>query len=242
MTRSWPNSSAKLLAKAVPCRKWSSRRCACCSVHNESGKASPPCRSSQRRRIGRCCRPRCAIPSHGRSLALAVDTNVLVYAADADSQFHDRCRGWLERQRSRADAWYTTWGILYEFLRKRPPSSPATTVKRVVRVGVRSGAPRFSRARRPYPNSPPCRRRKRVIRKLPHLAGNLLHDAPTAILMREHKSVRFARGTRISISFISGNHRSSSGLVPAGPPAGRNDRFSNPLGIERLVRTDRDEK
>jgi predicted nucleic acid-binding protein len=40
---------------------------------------------------------------------LAVDTNVLFYAADADSQF--------QRQRSRPDAWYTTWGILYEFLR-----------------------------------------------------------------------------------------------------------------------------
>ena len=48
---------------------------------------------------------------------LAVDTNVLVYAADADSQFHGACRDWLERQRARPDAWYTTWASLYEFLR-----------------------------------------------------------------------------------------------------------------------------
>lgn len=48
---------------------------------------------------------------------LVVDTNVLIYAADANSQFHDRCRDWLERQRSRPHAWYTTWSILYEFLR-----------------------------------------------------------------------------------------------------------------------------
>jgi predicted nucleic acid-binding protein len=33
---------------------------------------------------------------------LAVDTNVLVYAADADSQFHTACRDWLERQRAGA--------------------------------------------------------------------------------------------------------------------------------------------
>ena len=46
---------------------------------------------------------------------LAVDTNVLVYAADADSQFHDRCRDWLEHQRSRPDAWYTTWGYSMSF-------------------------------------------------------------------------------------------------------------------------------
>jgi uncharacterized protein len=57
---------------------------------------------------------------------LAVDTNVLVYAADADSQFHaPRCK-WLERQRARPDAWYTTWRILYEFLR-------VTTHPRVMR-------------------------------------------------------------------------------------------------------------
>jgi predicted nucleic acid-binding protein len=29
---------------------------------------------------------------------LAVDTNVLIYAADADSQFHAPCRDRLERQ------------------------------------------------------------------------------------------------------------------------------------------------
>jgi predicted nucleic acid-binding protein len=29
---------------------------------------------------------------------LIVDTNILVYAADADSPFDAGCRGWLERQ------------------------------------------------------------------------------------------------------------------------------------------------
>jgi uncharacterized protein len=57
---------------------------------------------------------------------LAVDTNVLVCAADADSQFHTAGRDWLERQRARPDAWYTTWAILYEFLR-------VTTHARVMR-------------------------------------------------------------------------------------------------------------
>jgi hypothetical protein len=47
--------------------------------------------------------------------------------------FHAACRHWLERQRMRPDAWYTTWAILYEFLRvttharvmRRPWSAPA---------------------------------------------------------------------------------------------------------------------
>ena len=57
---------------------------------------------------------------------LAVDTNVLIYAADADSQFHAPCRDRLERQGCGPDAWYTTWGIVYEFLR-------VTTYPRVMR-------------------------------------------------------------------------------------------------------------
>jgi predicted nucleic acid-binding protein len=67
----------------------------------------------------------------GRSLVLAVDTNVLAYAAMQARKFHTVGRDWLEPQRARPDAWYTTWAILYEFLTthawvmRRPWSSPA---------------------------------------------------------------------------------------------------------------------
>jgi len=118
---------------------------------------------------------------------LAVDTNVLVYAADADSQFHAPCRDWLERQRARPEAWYTTWAILYEFLR-------VTTHPRVMRRPWRAPAAwQFVTA---LLNSPglailvPTQRHSdvaaAVILEMPHLAGNLFHDAHTAILMREH--------------------------------------------------------
>ena len=56
-----------------------------------------------------------------------VDTNVLVYAADADARFHGRCRERLERWRQQSSAWYVTWGIVYEFLR-------VTTHPRVLRM------------------------------------------------------------------------------------------------------------
>jgi len=57
---------------------------------------------------------------------LVVDTNVLVYAADVDSPHHAACRQWLEQRRARPDAWYSTWAIVYEFLR-------VTTHPRVMR-------------------------------------------------------------------------------------------------------------
>jgi toxin-antitoxin system PIN domain toxin len=120
-------------------------------------------------------------------MMLAVDTNVLVYAADADSRFHAPCRAWLERQQARADAWYTTWAILYEFLR-------VTTHPRVMRRPWRAPAAwEFVAALLASPGlavlSPTERHAdvaEQVISELPHLAGNLLHDAHTAILMREH--------------------------------------------------------
>jgi uncharacterized protein len=118
---------------------------------------------------------------------LAVDTNVLVYAADVDSQFHVSCREWLERQRTRPDAWYTTWAILYEFLR-------VTTHPRVLRRPWNAPAAwEFVAALLASPGLAvlvPTQRHadvaEKVFSELPHLAGNVLHDAHTAILMREH--------------------------------------------------------
>ena len=118
---------------------------------------------------------------------LVVDTNVLVYAADTDSQFYAPCRDWLERQRARPDAWYTTWGILYEFLR-------VTTHPRVMRRPWNAKAAwQFVTALLASPGFAvliPTHRHADVaselIKELPHLAGNLFHDTHTAILMREH--------------------------------------------------------
>ena len=118
---------------------------------------------------------------------LVVDTNVLVYAADRESPFHAACHNWLERQRVHADAWYTTWAILYEFLRvathprvmRRPWSAPAAWNF----VAALLASPGLGVL---IPTQRHADVAGQVIGELPHLAGNLLHDAHTAILMREH--------------------------------------------------------
>jgi toxin-antitoxin system PIN domain toxin len=118
---------------------------------------------------------------------LVVDTNVLVYAADADSPHHAACRRWLERRRARPDAWYTTWSILYEFLR-------VTTHPRVMRhPWTATAAWQFVVALLASPGLGVLVATMRhadvaagVIAEMPELGGNLVHDAHTAILMREH--------------------------------------------------------
>jgi toxin-antitoxin system PIN domain toxin len=116
-----------------------------------------------------------------------VDTNVLVYAADADAPAHRRCRALMDQWRGQESAWYVTWSILYEFLR-------VSTHPRVLRqpwtadqgwqfveallaspgLGVLVGSERHAAVAH------------QTIRETPHLAGNLFHDLHTAVLMREH--------------------------------------------------------
>jgi uncharacterized protein len=118
---------------------------------------------------------------------LVVDTNVLVYAANSTVQFHAPCREWLDRQRRRPDAWYLTWGIVYEFLR-------VSTHPRILpRPWTASAAWGFITALLASPGLDvlvPTQRHadvaSAVISELPYLAGNIVYDAQTAILMREH--------------------------------------------------------
>lgn len=116
-----------------------------------------------------------------------VDTNVLVYAADADAGEHERCRALLERWQGQSTAWYLTWNVCYEFLR-------VVTHTRVFRrPWTASAANEFLRALQSSPSLAmllPTERHDRVladlIKDVPHLSGNLAHDAHTVALMREH--------------------------------------------------------
>jgi len=116
-----------------------------------------------------------------------VDTNVLVYAANRSSPEHEPCRVLLERWRRSVLPWYTTWGILYEFVRvsthPRVFSDPwavdaswrmaeallASPGLRVLVETSRHGAVAAQ-----------------VLAEVPGLRGNLVYDARTAVLMREH--------------------------------------------------------
>jgi toxin-antitoxin system PIN domain toxin len=116
-----------------------------------------------------------------------VDTNILVYAAEEESPFHQPCRQLLTDARRQASAWYLTWGIAYEFLR-------VTTHPRVFRKPWNAQqAWGFLASLFASPSlgmlTPGDRHQlvvQELVREIPHIAGNLWHDAHIAVLMREH--------------------------------------------------------
>jgi uncharacterized protein len=116
-----------------------------------------------------------------------VDTNVLMYAADRAADEHARCRRLLETWRTGRLPWYTTWGILYEFLRI------ATHPRVLRRPWTLPAGWRFVEALLASPGLTVLVATSRhaavaalTLGEVPGLRGNLFHDAHTAILMREH--------------------------------------------------------
>lgn len=116
-----------------------------------------------------------------------VDTNVLLYAADGDAPEHGPCRELVERLRAGPAPWYTTWNILYELLR-------VSTHPRVLRRPFSAEeAWGFVEALLASPALTVLTHGERhaellaeLLRDVPLIRGNLVLDAHTAVLMREH--------------------------------------------------------
>jgi hypothetical protein len=118
---------------------------------------------------------------------LLVDTNVLVYAANRDFPEHPPCRRLFERLRASAQPWYTTWSVLYEFLK-------VVTHPRILPEPWKGPrALEFVRALLASPSLDlltPGERHEAILAEtiahVPGVSGGFFHDVHTAVLMREH--------------------------------------------------------
>ena len=118
---------------------------------------------------------------------MVVDTNVLVYATNEEAIGHETCRARLGELRDDPAAWFLTWPVVYEFLRV------VTHPRGLERPWDLPRAWEFVRALLAAPGLDmlaPTRRHVEVatatFAELPELRGSRIHDAHTAILMREH--------------------------------------------------------
>jgi uncharacterized protein len=116
-----------------------------------------------------------------------VDTNIFVYAVDRDSPFHSACRKKLEEWRRLHSPWYATWGIMYEFLRvithPRVFHHPWAASQAWGFIEAILASPSFGLL---VPTARHVEVAADIIKKSTFLRGNLLYDAQTAVLMREH--------------------------------------------------------
>jgi toxin-antitoxin system PIN domain toxin len=116
------------------------------------------------------------------------DTNVLVYAADDAAPEQEICRRILEEWRAGTTPWYVTWSIAYEFLRvvthprvlRRPRSSIEAWSFLAAVLASPSCGVLTSTGRHADTLGQVLDERGTA------LAGNILHDVHTAVLMREH--------------------------------------------------------
>ena len=120
-------------------------------------------------------------------MAGVIDTNLLLYAANAEAAEHAAAHRFLTAAGRSADRWYLTEGILYEFLRvathprvfPRPLSKPQVieflhplwsgSVFTVLTAGDRH-----------------WELLQAELGSLAHPSGNLFFDIRTVVLMREH--------------------------------------------------------
>ena len=118
---------------------------------------------------------------------IVFDTNVLVYAANEASEFHDPCRRSLIQAREDPSPAYLTWNVCYEFLRVltdlRAHPEPRTPEDAWNFLTGLLDSPGFSLL---TPTTRHTAVLGRTLAELPTIRGLRMHDLHTAVLMREH--------------------------------------------------------
>ncbi len=116
-----------------------------------------------------------------------VDTNVLIYAAERSFEEHGPCRKALARWQRSDTAWFLCWNILYEFVRvvthPRVFRQPWDAVSAWSFIEVLLASPAVSILGETERHGTVARE---ILKSLPPIRGNLVHDLHTATLMKEH--------------------------------------------------------
>jgi len=116
-----------------------------------------------------------------------VDTNLLLYARNESSPFHDRMRTSLAEWGAGAEAWFITWSVVYEFLRV---STHRSLFKHPLSFAEAWDFIESLRTSASFRILVETDRHAEVVRELtleyPRISGNRMHDLHIAALMREH--------------------------------------------------------
>lgn len=120
-----------------------------------------------------------------------VDTNIFIYAANEQAAEYGKCRDLILEWRSRSEPWYLTWSIVYEFLRVATHpnvfSRPLSSKEAWAFIEAVLAAPNIDFL---IETERHLQVAQDVFGQISAMTGNLVFDARTAILMREHGVTR----------------------------------------------------
>ena len=118
---------------------------------------------------------------------MVIDTNILVYAANENSEHYAACRRFIDRRVFIPDPTFLTLSICYEFLRVTTHRGPFP--HRINAVD----ASRFLSTLLSQPSFSVLTATNRhfdllslTLNEFPEVSGNIMHDVHTAVLMREN--------------------------------------------------------
>ena len=115
------------------------------------------------------------------------DTNVLVYAVDENSPFHNPCHATAMQAREDPSPSFLTWNVCDEFMKvtthPRASASPWTAGKAWGFLEGLLKSPGFDLLTATPRHAAVL---AQTLSELPDVSGNLFHDLHTAVLMREH--------------------------------------------------------
>ena len=118
---------------------------------------------------------------------MVFDTNVLVYAARDDTEFHDACRRRIAEAGNTPSSGLLTWNICYEFFRvvthPRVSSQPWSLAEARRYINGLLAMPGFTLL---LPTVQHMSVLAQIVTELPEVRGSRVHDLHTAVLAREH--------------------------------------------------------
>ena len=126
-------------------------------------------------------------------MALVVDTNILLYAANSAASQHERCRRFLEETVASGDICFLPENVIYEFLRvathPRVFPNPLQASDAVEFLSAMVAVPNF---RTLSAGENHWQVLRALVMELGHPSGNFFFDVHTVALMREHGIRRIA--------------------------------------------------
>ena len=118
---------------------------------------------------------------------MVFDTNIILYAARDDTEFHDACRQRLAETGNIPYSGFLTWNVCYEFFRvvthPQVSTQPWSLDQARRYIDGLLALPGFNLL---LPTSRHMLVLAQTITELPDIRSNVVHDLHIAILVREH--------------------------------------------------------